>query len=85
MLQQQTNLLGGQQQQQQQQLSQAFNQQQRSPAPNMTQFQQEFQDFLLKDDFQVVVPFPDKNSLSREIRYSMSYYQQNRMLQTSKW
>ncbi len=39
-----------------------------------------FVDMVFRDDFQEMVPFPDRNSLSREIRFYMTYFQQNRLL-----
>ncbi len=44
-----------------------------------------FVDMVFRDDFQEMVPFPDRNSLAREIRLYMTYFQQNRLLQSAKW
>lgn len=42
-------------------------------------------DVVFRNDFQLIVPLPEKNSLAREIRFYMSYFQSNRLLQSSKW
>ena len=37
------------------------------------------------EDFILAHPMPDRVSLAREVRFYLSYYQNNRVLQTSKW
>ncbi|CDW85316.1 anaphase-promoting complex subunit 8-like [Stylonychia lemnae] len=44
-----------------------------------------FNDFGLKDESLLFKALPDRNSLAREIRFYMSYYQSNRLLASTKW